>query len=94
MLAVCACILLLAVPWLRLAPYFEAYFNSLAGGVDAASRQLTVGTGLGLNEVADYLNRKPEAQNLVVPSYYHFVFEHYFDGQTQPRRVGTGGEGH
>lgn len=76
-------IVLLAIPWLRLAPYFSAYYNPLAGGGQQAVDQLTVGSGLGLSQAAAYLNEKPEAQNMMVPSFYHYVFQYYFQGRTQ-----------
>jgi uncharacterized membrane protein YeaQ/YmgE (transglycosylase-associated protein family) len=42
-------ILLLALPWLRLAPYFSAYYSPLAGGAQQAVEVLTVDGGLGLS---------------------------------------------
>ncbi len=78
-----AVVLLLAIPWLRLAPSFGAYFNPLVGGGQQALNLFTVGGGLGLDQVADYLNQKDRAQDLVVPSFYHYVFQYYFRGHTQ-----------
>jgi hypothetical protein len=78
-----AAIVLLAIPWLRLAPWYGTYFNPLAGGGPRAAELFTVGTGLGLDQAAAYLNAKPGAEELNAPSYYHYVFQYYFDGQTQ-----------
>jgi hypothetical protein len=78
-----AAIVLLAIPWLRLAPYFSAYYSPLAGGAEQAKSDLTLSSGLGLSQAADYLNAKPNAQELLVPSFYHYVFQYYFEGDTQ-----------
>jgi 4-amino-4-deoxy-L-arabinose transferase-like glycosyltransferase len=74
---------LLAIPWLRLAPFFGTYWNQLVGGSQQALKLFTLGSGAGVAEAAAYLNDKPEAQDLMVPSFYHYVFQYYFRGQTQ-----------
>jgi 4-amino-4-deoxy-L-arabinose transferase-like glycosyltransferase len=85
-------ILLLALPWLRLAPYFSAYYSPLAGGSQQAVQVLTMDSGLGLSQAAAYLDEKPGAEGWLVPSFYHYVFQHYFRGQTQrPNRESWAG---
>ncbi|MFN8635782.1 MAG: hypothetical protein U0893_18190 [Chloroflexota bacterium] len=62
-------------------PYPIAYYNPLAGGPTRAEQLLMVGWGEGLEQVADFLNRLPDAAHLyVVTSYNHVV---------RPRFVGT-----
>jgi len=76
-------IALLAIPALRLGPYYAAYFNPLVGGAQKASELFTVGGGLGLDQAADYLNDKPDVENLRASSFYNYVFECYFEGATE-----------
>jgi 4-amino-4-deoxy-L-arabinose transferase-like glycosyltransferase len=47
-------------------PYPLAWYNPLAGGGVAAQRTLAVGWGEGLDQVAAYLNRQPNAELLRV----------------------------
>ncbi|HFD40504.1 MAG TPA: hypothetical protein ENJ31_11740 [Anaerolineae bacterium] len=84
-----AAILLLAWPWLRLAPYFWAYFNPLAGGGSAAVRLFTVGGGEGLDRAAAYLNAKPGIEEQWALSFYAHLFRHYFHGRTRPSTWGS-----
>ena len=76
-------VVLLAVPWLRLAPYYAAYFNPLAGGGEKAQELFIVGGGLGLDLAAAYLNDQPDAENLWALSFYPQIFGPYFVGHTQ-----------
>ena len=82
-LVLSAAIVLLAIPWLRLAPFFGTYLNPLVGGGQRALELFTLGSGVGVAEAAAYLNEKPGAQDMMVPSFYHYVFQYYFQGHTQ-----------
>ncbi len=74
-------ILAVAIPWLRLEPYYSTYFNSLLGGARVASRLFVFGGGQGLDMAAEYLNQKADAENLVVSSaYYDSVLRYYLRG--------------
>jgi hypothetical protein len=85
-LAAGVAVVLLAVPWLRLAPDFDAYFNPLAGGGKQAAQLFTVGSGEALDEAAAYLNQKPDIEDLWALSFYPDVFGVYFEGHAQSPR--------
>lgn len=61
-------------------PYYLAYYNPLLGGGRAASRTFVVGWGEGLDIVTDYLNRKPNAEQLTVAGFYPRVMSAQFKG--------------
>ena len=73
-------ILLVALLWLPLAPYYGAYFNPLLGGGRAAVWAFPFGQGEGLDLAAEYLNLKEGAGRLRVASFYPAEFQHYFQG--------------
>jgi hypothetical protein len=50
------------------------------GGGPAAARKMIVGWGEGLDQVARWLNREPDAQDLNVVSWYSTTFEPFFRG--------------
>jgi hypothetical protein len=80
-------IIVLSFPWLRLTPYYSAYFNPLLGGAKQASRVYAFGGGEGLDMAARYLNQKEDAATLVVSTPYDgAVFGYYFDGISEPPR--------
>jgi 4-amino-4-deoxy-L-arabinose transferase-like glycosyltransferase len=71
--------------WLRLRPYYSAYFNPLLGGTRIASRLFVFGGGEGLDLAAQYLNQKEGAEGFTVSSAYpNHVFRHHFKGTTWP----------
>jgi hypothetical protein len=78
-----AAVVLLAIPWLRLAPHYGTYFSPLFGGGQRAAQLFTVGSGGAPNLAAAYLNAKPDAQDLWVLSFYPTVFGPHFRGHTQ-----------
>jgi len=88
---VAGAVLLPALSWLRLAPYFGTYFNPLLGGGPRAAQLFTVGSGGAPDKVADYLNAKPGAEDLWVLSFYPTVFQAYFKGHTQAPGWGSFG---
>ncbi len=68
-----------------LAPHFPAcltYFNPLLGGAPAAERVLAVGQGEGLDAAAEWLNRAPDAETMVVATWDAPAFAPYFRGHT------------
>jgi len=79
-------ILLLSVSWFRLAPYYSAYFNPLAGGNKVAPRVLLLGGAEGLDLGARYLDSKDGAQDLTVAAWGPNTVGLYFQGRTVPLR--------
>jgi hypothetical protein len=49
-------------------PYYLSYYNPLLGGGPAAERTVMVGNGEGLDQVAAWLNARPDAADLWVVS--------------------------
>ncbi len=47
-------------------PYYYTFYNPLLGGGPVAVQLIRVGWGEGMDQVAAYLNTKPEAENLLV----------------------------
>jgi 4-amino-4-deoxy-L-arabinose transferase-like glycosyltransferase len=69
---------------LRIVPYYHAYYNPLMGGPKRAPQWMQIGWGEGLDLAAEYLNQKPDAQRLVVYSWYGGGgFSYYFHGKTR-----------
>jgi Dolichyl-phosphate-mannose-protein mannosyltransferase len=83
-----ALILVTSILWLRLAPYYGAYFNPLLGGGSVAVRTFTFGQGEGLDLAAHYLNGKEDSRNLLAVSFYPQEFRYYFDGNATSLRRG------
>jgi hypothetical protein len=73
-------VLLVALFWLPLAPYYGAYFNPILGGGKTAVWAFPFGQGEGLDQAAAYLNQKDNAQDLRVASFYPEEFQAYFEG--------------
>jgi 4-amino-4-deoxy-L-arabinose transferase-like glycosyltransferase len=63
-------------------PYSLSFYNPLLGGAAMARRATVVGWGEGLDQVAAYLNRQPDASNIVAVSLYK--------DQLVPLLAGTG----
>jgi hypothetical protein len=84
-----------ALGTLATAPYFLSYYNPLLGGGARAPAVMMVGWGEGLDEVARYLNARPDAQNLQVMSWYSigplsYLFRGrliHLDGSWSPTRT-------
>lgn len=49
-------------------PYEMLAFNQLFGGAQVGARAFTLGTGEGMNEVADWLNQQPDIADVLVAS--------------------------
>ncbi len=86
--AAAALILVTSILWLRLAPYYGAYFNPLLGGGPVAARTFTFGQGEGLDLAARYLNGKENSRDLLAVSFYPQEFRYYFDGNATSLRRG------
>jgi hypothetical protein len=67
-----------SLPW---HPYYLAYFNPLMGGLPRAVETTLVGWGEGMEQVAAYLNQKPNAAALYVASTPAQTFLPYFKGR-------------
>jgi len=65
-------------------PYYITYYNPLLGGPRQAQRALLMGWGEGYDQVAAYLNQKPNAQQLHVTTPTTAAFAPLFDGETWP----------
>jgi len=77
-------IVLQAVLMLSTYPYYLTFFNPLLGGVRQAARILPVGWGEGLDQAAQYLNKKPNPGQLKVLSYLASgCFSYFFKGKTR-----------
>jgi len=63
-------------------PYYYTYYNPLLGGTRQAVNYVRVGYGEGLDQVADYLERKPQAATLKLASGNSSKIEGLFSGQT------------
>ena len=75
-----------AFPVLRLHPYYGTYYNPF-WGVTGITRICTTGDASGLDLAAEYLNQKPNAEDLVVrvsPLSAEF-FGYYFKGKSYRR---------
>lgn len=62
-------------------PYYLAYFNPLMGGLPRAVEVALVGWGEGMEQVAAYLNQRPEADKLSVAAVPAQTLLPYFRGQ-------------
>ena len=78
---------LLVYPLATSLPYALSWYNPLAGGGPAAQAALVVGWGEGLDQVARYLNARPNADRLKVAmpgQVYTTVLDSQFVGQVMP----------
>jgi hypothetical protein len=68
---------------IRTHPYYNTYYNPLLGGPKKASEVLMLGWGEGLDQVAAYLNTKPDAAGLTIMSANAYgPLSFYFSGTT------------
>ena len=86
--AAAALIVLTSLLWLRLTPYYGAYFNPLLGGGPVAMRTFAFGQGEGLDLAADYLNAQENSGEALAVSFYPQQFRYYFDGEVTSLRRG------
>jgi hypothetical protein len=84
-LALSAIILVQIVGAISTYPYYSVYFNPLMGGNHRAGEVNSGGSGEGLDLAAEYLNNKPDAENLKAMSWYgNGPFSYYFVGEARP----------
>jgi 4-amino-4-deoxy-L-arabinose transferase-like glycosyltransferase len=69
-----------ALPTLTYYPYYLTYFNPLLGGPTRAAQTTLMGWGEGMEQVAAYLNTKPNAERLYVASTPSQTLLPYFAG--------------
>jgi hypothetical protein len=69
-----------ALPVFTYYPYYLAYFNPLMGGPSRAAQTTLMGWGEGMEQVAAYLNTKPNADHLYVASTPSQTLLPYFAG--------------
>ena len=62
-------------------PYPLSFFNPLLGGIQVARQVVIVGWGEGTEQVAAYLNRQPDAEDVVVTSLYNHLVDAQFAGR-------------
>jgi 4-amino-4-deoxy-L-arabinose transferase-like glycosyltransferase len=78
-------ITLYIIPIFKTYPYYSTYFNPLRRLWSESSEIIYAGSGEGLDQAAQYLNRKPNSESLKVMSWYATgPFSYFFNGQTQP----------
>ena len=65
-------------------PYPLSFYNPVLGGIGAASRAVVIGWGEGTDQVAAYLDRQPNAADLVVSSLYNDLLHAQFRGRGVP----------
>ncbi len=76
-------VLIQAIGTLQHYPYYFTYMNPLLGGVDKGVEAVEVGWGMGLDQVADYLNNQPNAEELVASAPYGAGgLSFFFKGET------------
>ena len=65
-------------------PYYYSFYNPLLGGGRQALKAVPVGWGEGLDQAAQYLNKKPYVGKLEVITYYASgCFSYYFEGRVR-----------
>ena len=75
-----ALLLLHLIPTLTYYPYYLTYFNPVMGGPTRAAETTLMGWGEGMEQVAAYLNTKPNAAQLYVASTPSQTLLPYFAG--------------
>lgn len=64
-------------------PYYYASYNPLLGGSGAAEEVMMLGWGEGLDQIAAYLNRQPDAEeSFVLTRVWPTSLAYFFDGTT------------
>ena len=79
-LAIVLLVFIHALPILTYYPYYLAYFNPLMGGPTRAAETTLMGWGEGMEQVANYLNTKPNAAEIYVASTPSQTLLPYFAG--------------
>ncbi|MGC8878162.1 MAG: ArnT family glycosyltransferase [Anaerolineae bacterium] len=74
--------ILLLAGTLPYAPYYLSYYNPLLLGWLWVPRVMHIAWGEGMDRAAEYLNTKPDADQLRVAAWYEWTFAPYFKGRT------------
>ena len=74
-------------------PYYFSYYNPVMGGANVAVKVIPVGWGEGLEQAANYLNRKNDSENLRVAVLYPQLFKNFFKGKVHGRKFPPTTEG-
>jgi len=74
---------------LRARTSYLSYYNPSLGGITKAADVMLIGWGEGLDQAADYLNSKPNADQLSVISWYWQIFSYNFVGKTRQKYFPT-----
>jgi 4-amino-4-deoxy-L-arabinose transferase-like glycosyltransferase len=67
-------------------PYYLAYYNPILGGTTGAAERVMVGYGEGLDQVADWLNARPNATSVWVGAHSFDILQPQIDGQGESLR--------
>ena len=81
-----ATLVLAAWPAASTYPYYLAYYNPLLGGGTMAQRAVMVGNGEGLDQVASWLNDRPNAADLHVVSHSFDILQPLIAASGEPLR--------
>lgn len=73
-------VILHGLPVLTSYPYYLAYFNPLLGGLPRAVQTTLVGWGEGMEQVAAYLNQRPDAEQTYVAAVPFQTLQPFFKG--------------
>lgn len=73
-------VVLHGLPVLTTYPYYLAYFNPLLGGLPRAVQTTLVGWGEGMEQVAAYLNQRPDAERTYVAAVPFQTLQPFFKG--------------
>lgn len=81
---ICGLVILQLALVLPTHPYYFTYYNPLLGGAAQAQATIFIGTGEGLNLAGDYLNSKPDPQDIKVLAWYGTgCLSLFFDGEVE-----------
>ncbi|HYN88639.1 MAG TPA: glycosyltransferase family 39 protein, partial [Ardenticatenaceae bacterium] len=74
-------------------PYYFSYYNPLLGGSRKAPEVMMIGWGEGLDQVARYLNAKPDAEQrkALVTWFEDGSFTYFYNGETLSARFSSAG---
>ncbi len=70
-------------------PYYSTFYNPLLGGAPVARQVMTIGWGEGMDQVAAYLNSRPNAERLRVVAQNFDALRAQYVGRGEPLRDTT-----
>lgn len=86
-IAACAVIALQLYSVACVYPYYLSHYNPLVGGTGVAQQMLLIGRGEGIDLVADYFNKKENADKLTVASEFSYLLRIHFKGSVMTTMV-------